>query len=96
MAWLVKWLTRWIVVPLCKGSIPLPRPNLKINQVKPDFFILKKNICRKIALFEMNIYNSLKSLLLILFEYSFITKLVVVSNIPAIEVALISEFVTTS
>lgn len=33
MASLVKWLTRWFVAPVCKGSIPLRRPRMEKSRI---------------------------------------------------------------
>ncbi len=43
MADLVKWLTRRIVAPVCKGSIPLVRPMMliKVHNVYYELFLLQ-------------------------------------------------------
>ena len=57
MAVLVKWLTRWIVAPVCVGSIPTYRPicenrrtmrlEIKLNLKRIEFFL-------KFLFFEQN------------------------------------------
>ena len=53
MAVLVKWLTRWFVAPVCKGSIPLYRPRLEksridfkieIDSYELIFFVVRKEL----------------------------------------------------
>ena len=41
MADVVKWLTHWIVVPTCVGSIPTIRPMKKLSLEFQGFFIVK-------------------------------------------------------
>lgn len=53
MAVLVKWLTRRIVAPVCKGSIPLFRPRMEksridllieIDSYESIFFVVRKEL----------------------------------------------------
>ena len=46
MAVLVKWLTRWIVAPVCMGSIPIYRPicENKRTTLKSGLFFIKKSL----------------------------------------------------
>ena len=66
MAKLVKWLTRRIVAPVCKGSIPLFRPRMEkkskdfkieIDSYESIFFVVRKELVINIKIKISDIYD---------------------------------------